>query len=152
MVQSGGIGVSPKSMNEEQKHLAMRTDFVSFCTDAGPTNIETATSAHPRAFGSFPRVLALYVREKNVIRLEEAIRKMTSLPANRLRLFNRGRIAPGMAADVVIFDPARIQDTATFEKPLAFAEGISYVLVNGQVAVDQGRSSARNAGQVLRIR
>jgi N-acyl-D-aspartate/D-glutamate deacylase len=152
LVQAGGVGVSPKSMNEEQKHLAMRTDFVSFCTDAGPTNIEKASSAHPRAFGSFPRVLALYVREKKIISLEEAIRKMTSLPANRLRLFQRGRIAPGLAADLVVFDPARIQDTATFEKPLSFPEGISHVMVNGQLAVDEGRTASLTAGAVLRVR
>jgi N-acyl-D-aspartate/D-glutamate deacylase len=152
LVQGGRVGVAPKSMNEEQKHLALRTDFVSFCTDAGPTNIAKASSAHPRAFGSFPRVLAFYVREQNVISLEEAIRKMTSLPANRLRLFHRGRIAPGMAADLVIFDPNRIRDTATFAKPLAFPEGISYVFVNGNLAVDQGRSTHAKIGQVLRVR
>ena len=95
LVQQGGVSVNPKSMNEEQKHLALRTPFVSICTDSPPLDIETATGAHPRAFGSFPRVLAQYVREDRVIGLEESIRKMTSLPANRLSLFDRGRIAPG---------------------------------------------------------
>jgi N-acyl-D-aspartate/D-glutamate deacylase len=139
-------------MDEAQKHLALRTPFVSFCTDASPTNITTATGAHPRAFGSFPRVLAQYVRHDHVIGLEEAIRKMTSLPANRLSLFDRGRIAPGMAADLVVFDPARIQDTATFTRPLAFPEGIAHVLVNGQFAVLDGRGTKTLAGQVLRHR
>jgi N-acyl-D-amino-acid deacylase len=150
LVRTGGVSVNPKSMNEEQKHLALRTPFVSFCTDASPTNISSATGAHPRAFGSFPRVLAQYVRQDRVVGMEEAIRKMTSLPANRLSLFDRGRIAVGMAADLVVFDPARIQDTATFAKPLAFPEGISHVLVNGKFAVENGHSTPAMAGQVLR--
>jgi N-acyl-D-amino-acid deacylase len=150
LVKTDGISVNPKSMNEEQKHLALRTPFVSFCTDASPTDIASATGAHPRAFGSFPRVLAQYVRQDRVIGMEEAIRKMTSLPANRLSLFDRGRIAVGMAADLVVFDPARIQDTATFAKPLAFPEGISHVLVNGKFAVENGRGTKLMAGQVLR--
>jgi N-acyl-D-aspartate/D-glutamate deacylase len=152
LVRSGGVSVNPKSMNEEQKHLALRTPFVSFCTDASPTSIASATGAHPRAFGSFPRVLAQYVRQDRVIGMEEAIRKMTSLAANRLSLFDRGRIAAGMAADLVVFDPARIQDTATFAKPLAFPEGISHVLVNGKFAVENGRGTPEMAGQVLRHR
>ena len=82
--------------------------------------------------------------------MEEAVRKMTSLPANRLSLYDRGRIAVGMAADLVVFDPARIQDTATFAKPLTFPEGISHVLVNGKFAVENGRSTSAMAGQVLR--
>ncbi len=146
-----GANVNPKSMNEEQKHLALRTEWVSFCTDAAPTGIDTATGAHPRAFGSFPRILAKYVREEKIITLEAAIRKMSSLAANRLRLFDRGRIATGMAADLAIFDEQKIQDTASFTKPLAFPEGLPYVIVNGVVAVDQGRSTAAKAGRVLRL-
>jgi N-acyl-D-aspartate/D-glutamate deacylase len=137
-------------MNEEQKRLALRSEFISFCTDSEPMDIAKATNAHPRAFGSFPRVLAKYVREERVISLEMAIRKMTSLPANRLKLYDRGRIAPGMAADLVIFDPNTIQDTATFTKPLSFPTGISYVLVNGKIAVDHGQSTGEIAGKVLR--
>jgi len=150
LVQQGGVSVNPKSMDEAQKHLALRTPFVSFCTDASPTDIATATGAHPRAFGSFPRVLAHYVRDGKVVSMEEAIRKMTSLPANRLSLFDRGRIAPGMAADLVVFDPARILDKASFTQPLAFPEGIAHVLVNGQLAVENGQPAAAVAGRVLR--
>ena len=150
LVQQGGVSVNPKSMDEAQKHLALRTPFVSFCTDASPTDIATATGAHPRAFGSFPRVLAHYVRDGKIITLEEAIRKMTSLPANRLSLFDRGRIAPGMAADLVVFDPVRIVDNASFTQPLAFPEGIAHVLVNGQLAVENGQHTASAAGRVLR--
>jgi len=150
LVQSGDVSVNPKSMNEEQKHLALRSEFISFCTDSEPIDIAKATNAHPRAFGSFPRVLAKYVREEKVITLEMAIRKMTSLPANRLKLYDRGRIAPGMAADLIIFDPNTIQDTATFTKPLSFPTGISYVLVNGKIAVDHGKPTGELAGKVLR--
>jgi N-acyl-D-amino-acid deacylase len=150
LVQSGEVSVNPKSMNEEQKYLALRAEFISFCTDSEPIDIAKATNAHPRAFGSFPRVLAKYVREEKIITLEMAIRKMTSLPANRLKLYDRGRIAPGMAADLVIFDPNTIQDTATFTKPLSFPTGISYVLVNGKIAIDHGQPTGELAGRVLR--
>ena len=150
LVQAGEVSVNPKSMNEEQKHLALRAEFISFCTDSEPIDVAQATNAHPRAFGSFPRVLAKYVREEKIITLEMAIRKMTSLPANRLKLYDRGRIAPGMAADLVIFDPNTIQDTATFAKPLSFPTGFSYVLVNGKIAVEQGRSTGDLTGAVLR--
>ena len=150
LARTPGVSVNPKSMNEEQKHLALRSEFISFCTDSEPIDIAQATNAHPRAFGTFPRVLAKYVREEKILSLEMAVRKMTSLPANRLKLFDRGRIAPGMAADLVVFDPATIQDAATFAKPLAFPTGIDYVLVNGRIAVDHGRSTGEPAGKILR--
>lgn len=147
----GGVQVNPKSMNEEQKYLAMRTEFLSFCTDAAPVNPANTTGAHPRAFGTFPRILAKYVREDQVVSLEMAIRKMTSLPANRLKLYDRGRIAPGMAADLVVFDPATIQDHATFEKPMVYSTGMEYVIVNGKIAVEGTQSSNQTAGRVLRF-
>jgi N-acyl-D-aspartate/D-glutamate deacylase len=152
LVQMGEISVNPKSMDEAQKHLALRTEWVSVCTDAEPTNPTTATGAHPRAFGSFPRILGKYVREEKVISLEAAIRKMSALPANRLKLYDRGRINPGMAADLVVFDPERVRDTATFEKPLSFPEGIPYVIVNGEVEIDKGTLTEANGGAVLRRR
>lgn len=145
-----GASVNPKSMNEEQKYLALRTEWVSFCTDAPPSNIETATGAHPRAFGSFARVLSKYVREEKVISVEAAVRKMSSLAANRLRLFDRGRIATGLAADLVVFDPATVRDLASFTKPLAFPEGMPYVIVNGVLAVDNGKWTGAKPGRVLR--
>jgi N-acyl-D-amino-acid deacylase len=105
---------------------------------------------HPRAYGTFPRVLGHYVRERRVIPLEEAVRKMTSLPADRLGLRDRGRIAEGMAADLVVFDPGRVRDLATFTDPHRYPEGIDYVVVNGRVAVAEGRYSGTRAGRVLR--
>ena len=141
---------APESMDEEQKRLALHAPWVMIETDTGPTNPATVTSTHPRAFGSFPRVLAKYVREDRVLTLEDAIRRMTSLPANRLGLRERGRIAPGMAADLVIFDPARIQDRATYDKPLQYAEGVDYLLINGKLAIDGGKTTAAPVGKVLK--
>jgi len=151
LVQHDSVTVNPKSMNEEQKVLALRTPWVSVCTDAPPTDAATATYAHPRAFGSFVRVLAKYVRDEKVIPLEAAVRQMSSLPANFLRLYDRGRIAPGMAADLLVFDPDKVQDIATFTKPLSFPEGMPYVIVNGNVEIDNGRFSTQNGGAVLRL-
>lgn len=105
---------------------------------------------HPRWYGTFPRVLARYVRERGVITLEEAIHKMTALPAARLGLDDRGRIAEGLAADIVVFDPATVRDRATFEDPHQYPEGIEFVVVNGKVAVDGERFTGIRAGQVLR--
>ena len=93
--------------------------------------------------------LAKYVCEERVITLENAIREMTSLPANQLKLWNRGRISPGMAADLVLFDPAKITDTATLAKPLSYAVGVDFVLVNGQLAIDTGKPSGTLAGTVI---
>jgi N-acyl-D-amino-acid deacylase len=150
LIQNGDVEVNPKSMNEEQKHLALRTEWISICTDSPPLSTAVATNAHPRAFGSFPRILAKYVREEKIISLEDAVRKMTSLAANQLKIYDRGRITPGAAADILIFDPERIQDTATFAKPISFPIGLPYVIVNGRVAIDNGKFTAENAGMILR--
>jgi N-acyl-D-aspartate/D-glutamate deacylase len=152
LVAAGGVSVNPKSMNEEQKHLAFRTEWISVCTDAAPTDIGTATGAHPRAFGSFVRVLSKYVRDEKVISWEAAIRKMSSLAANRLSLFDRGRIAPGLAADLLLFDPARLDDKSTFTQPLALAEGLDYVFVNGVPVIERRQFTSANPGRVLRHR
>ncbi|HYM13757.1 MAG TPA: D-aminoacylase [Bryobacterales bacterium] len=150
LVQQGGVNVNPLSMDEDQKREALRAEWMSVCTDSEPMNPATATNAHPRAFGSFVRVLAKYVRDENVITLEAAVRQMSSLPSNVLKLYDRGRIAPGMAADLLVFDPARVQDMATFTRPLAFPQGMPYVIVNGQVAIDNNHFTAANGGAVLR--
>lgn len=150
LVQAGQVQVNPKSMNEDQKHQALRTEWISVCTDAPPTDIATTSNAHPRAFGSFVRILSKYVREEKVISLAAAVRQMSSLPANQLHLYDRGRIAPGMAADLLVFDPDHLEDVASFTKPLAFPKGMPYVIVNGQVEIDDGRFTPANGGQVLR--
>lgn len=105
---------------------------------------------HPRWYGTFPRVLGHYVREKKVLNLAEAIKKMTSMPAARLGLVDRGVIKEGMKADLVVFDPDKIIDKATFIEPHQYPEGIDYVIINGQLAVDQGRLTGERAGSLLR--
>ena len=143
-------GVNPKSMNEEQKHQALRDPFVCFDTDASPVNPARSRRTHPRAFGAFSRVLAKYVRQEKVISLEEAIRKMTSLPARILRMDEWGMIGKGKGADMVIFDPEKVQDKATFTDPLQFSEGIDYVIVSGQVVLDEGQITGALPGKVIR--
>ncbi|MEN3355724.1 MAG: N-acyl-D-amino-acid deacylase [Betaproteobacteria bacterium] len=104
---------------------------------------------HPRSYGTFVRVLAVYVREKKVLTLEDAVRKMSSFPATRIGLSDRGVLRPGMKADIAVFDPARVRDVATFEKPHQYAEGYSHVIVNGQVVYDNGAMTAARPGRVL---
>jgi dihydroorotase/N-acyl-D-amino-acid deacylase len=104
---------------------------------------------HPRSYGTFARVLGRYVREQQVLPLEEAIRKMTSFPASRLRLFDRGVLRPGLKADITIFDPATVHDTATFQNPHQYAEGFSVVIVNGEVVFENGAMTDVRPGSVL---
>jgi dihydroorotase/N-acyl-D-amino-acid deacylase len=105
---------------------------------------------HPRAYGTFPRVLGVYVREKKVLPLEEAVKKMTTMPADRLKLSDRGRLKVGAFADVVVFDAATVSDKGTFEKPHQYPVGIPYVIVNGVPVVDQGKMTSARPGRVLR--
>jgi N-acyl-D-amino-acid deacylase len=150
LVQKGPVEVDPKTMDENQKELALKSRFVSISSDSGPMNPTVSTYAHPRTFGTFARILAKYVREEGIIDLEDAIREMTSLAANQLRLLNRGRIGIGMAADVVLFDSKLVKDTATFERPMSYAIGMEYVLVNGQLVIDHGDPTGVTAGVVIR--
>lgn len=152
LVEAGGTTVNPRSMNEEQKWAALRRPWVMIDTDASPVNPASADASHPRAFGAFPRVVAKYVRQDSVIELEEAVRRMTSLAANRLGLHERGRIAPGMYADVVLFDPERLRDRATFQAPMRYAEGIDFMWVNGMMTIDEGEPTGARAGRALRSR
>ena len=105
---------------------------------------------HPRFYGTFPRVLARYVRDRKTLALEQAIHKMTCRPADRLGLSDRGRLQEGCAADLVILDPAEVQDRATFERPHQYPAGISQVMVNGQWVVRDGQQTKARPGQVLR--
>jgi len=151
LVRAGNVTVNPESMNEEQKWQALRAEYVMIDTDASPVNQLTEAGAHPRAFGAFPRVIAKYVREDSILSLEDAVRRMSSMAAQRLGLHDRGFVLPGMAADLLIFDPEEIQDMADFGTgAMRFAEGVDYVLVNGKLVIDDGRLIDVQPGQVLR--
>lgn len=150
LVQGGNIGVAPKSMNEDQKREALRAPFISVDTDSAPINPASVPSAHPRAFGTFARIIQQYVMEEHVIGLEEAVRKMSSLPANLLMLHDRGRIAVGMAADLLVYDPRQVKDTATYAKPLSFATGIDCVVINGDLVIEEGKTTGAMPGILLR--
>ena len=151
LVQAGGVSVNPLSMNEEQKWAALQAPFVMIDTDASPVNPASVASSHPRAFGAFPRVVAKYVREDGVITLEEAVRRMTSLAAHRLGMYDRGIVAPGMAADLVVFDPARLRDVADFGADATlYSEGVDYLFVNGGLVIDGGEMTEAKPGRLLR--
>lgn len=138
----------PQSMSEANKMKAMREEFTSFDTDAGPA--ATGYAVHPRGFGAFPRIFSRYVRDLGVLSLEAAVQRATAGAANEIMAYDRGRIAVGLAADVVVFDPATIRDRATFAEPMVASEGISHVLVNGQVVLENGKYTGAKPGRVLR--
>jgi len=140
-------------MNEQDVALALKQPWVSIDNDsqgASPDGLLGQEHPHPRAYGTFPRILRKYVREEHVLTLEDAIRKFTALPAQRMRFTDRGVLKAGMWADVVIFDPATIRDLATFEKPNQLSVGMEYVLVNGVPVVADGKMTGALPGKVLR--
>jgi N-acyl-D-amino-acid deacylase len=142
------------SFNEDALRNAMKQPWVSVGQDAGAVSPDSTGKwrerGHPRGFGTFPRILGLYVRQDSVIPLEFAIRKMTSLAAQRVGLSERGLLKPGMYADITVFDPTTIIDRSTFEQPSQVATGVSYVLVNGVPVVDGGQVTAALPGRALR--
>ncbi|MEQ8475092.1 MAG: amidohydrolase family protein [Fulvivirga sp.] len=141
------------SMSEENIAKKVAVPWVSFCSDAGSYTNEGVfikSSTHPRAYGSFIRVLGKYARDEKVITLEEGIRKLSSLPAQNLKLEKRGMLKPGYYADVVVFDPEKINDKATFEKPHQYAEGVIHVWVNGTSVLKDGNHTGANAGRFVK--
>jgi len=147
------VGAIFHEMLEDDVIKVMSHPLASIGSDGdaqAPYGVTGDSAVHPRAYGTFPRVIRRYVFERSVVSLEEAIMKMTSWPADRLRLRDRGVLAKGLAADVVVFDPAKIRDTATFEKSHSYPEGIRYVIVNGAVTVEDGEHTKERAGLVLR--
>lgn len=137
------------SMNEDDLKRIMQYPFNMIASDAGIARYGSGMP-HPRAYGTNARVLGKYVREQNVIRLEEAIRRMTSLPAQKFNLRDRGLLREGMAADIVVFDESAIGDAATFVNPHAYSTGFRFVLVNGEVVVDSGKHTGIRSGHVLK--
>ena len=148
LMSRGPVSIVSFNMSEEDIRRIMEQPWTMASSD-GSLILPSEGQPHPRDYGAFARRLAVYVRERHVIDLEFAIRSMTSLPASVFGLTDRGVIRPGAAADVVVFDPARIRDAATYTNPHQLAEGVSYVLVNGTVVVDDGRFTAALPGQVL---
>jgi N-acyl-D-amino-acid deacylase len=141
------------TMGESDVRMALRHPLVSMCTDAearATDGIFAQEKSHPRAWGSAARIVGKYVREEKLLPLEEAVRKMTSLPASRMGLQDRGLVRPGMMADLVAFDPDTVRDVATFADPLHYSEGIPYVAVNGQLGVDGGIITAARPGRSLK--
>ena len=146
-------GVAVSGMAEPDVALALQQPWVSIDNDSSgvsPEGILGREHSHPRAYGTFPRILRKYVREEHKLTLEDAIRKFSALPAQRLRLEGRGLLRVDMWADVTIFDPATIRDVATFENPNQLSQGIDYVLVNGVPVIDQGKMTGARPGKVLR--
>jgi N-acyl-D-aspartate/D-glutamate deacylase len=138
------------SMSEDDVRTAMRFPWVSIATDAEGTSPALGGNVHPRAYGTFPRVLGRFVRDQKVLSLAEALRKMTSLPATQLRITDRGTLREGAFADVVVFDEPTVADTATFEAPHSFPIGIETVVVNGVVTVSGSEHTGAKAGRPLR--
>jgi N-acyl-D-amino-acid deacylase len=149
----GSIGMVGFAMSEPNLERILAHPRGMVCSDGGAFAIEGPSrrgSPHPRGLGTFPRVLGRYVRERKALTLATAIKKMTSLPASRVRLADRGRLAPGLAADIVVFDPARVEDRATYENPFQYPVGINVVVVNGVIALRDGERRGAGNGRALR--
>jgi N-acyl-D-amino-acid deacylase len=153
LIQDPSAGVAVFGMSQPDVTLALQQPWVAIDNDSegtSPEGILGQAHPHPRAYGTFPRILAKYVREEKVLTLEDAIRKFSALPAQRMRLTDRGVLKAGMWADVVIFDRATVHDRATFDNPNQLSEGMEYVLVNGVPVIDQGKMTGVLPGKVLR--
>lgn len=148
MVEKGGAQMVYHKINERDVERILRFPYSMVASDGGVREVGVGVP-HPRSYGTNARVLGRYVRERSVLRLEEAIRKMTSFPAQRFRLVDRGLIRPGMWADIVVFDEKKVADKATFDKPHAYSEGFAYVLVNGEVVIEGGQHTGARPGQIL---
>jgi N-acyl-D-amino-acid deacylase len=149
----GNVGMVGFAMSEDNLARILAHPQGMVCSDGGAFAIDGPSRRghpHPRGLGTFPRVLGRYVREKKALTLEQAISKMTALPASRIHLRDRGRIAPKMAADVVVFDPSSVIDKATYEDPFQYPNGIDVVIVNGAIALRDGRRNAQHTGAGLR--
>jgi len=142
VILAGDAAVASFNMNEKDIETFMTRPWVMTGSDG--------SGGHPRKYGTFPRKLRMYVREKPLLTLEQAVRKMTGQPAARVGLRDRGVLREGAFADITVFDPARVRDRATFEQPNQYPEGVAYVVVNGQLEVDGGQRTPVNAGRPLR--
>ena len=147
--RNGGASMVNFGMQEEEVRLIMQQDFVATASDGG-AKIPDNTVPHPRNYGTFPRKIGYYAIDGKIISLSQAIRSSTGLPADILGLKQRGYLRTGAYADLVVFDPETFRDTATFEKPHQYATGVRYLLVNGQLVIDDGQVTSVLAGRALR--
>jgi len=148
--EGGNISGVFHTMDEADVRTVMKLPWVSIASDGSAINLQAPGVPHPRNYSTNVRVLGRYVRDEKVLTLPTAVLKMTSLPAQILGLKDRGRISEGLAADVVVFDPARVGETNSFEQPKSYAAGVSYVLVNGVVVIDKGQHTGARPGKALR--
>jgi N-acyl-D-aspartate/D-glutamate deacylase len=151
--EGGSVSTVYDHHTEKDMNLAMQQPWVSIGSDGQALAIEGTLRRghpHPRSFGTFPRVLGVYVRQKGLLTLESAVRKMTSQNAGKLSIFDRGLLRPGMYADITAFDAERVIDRSTYTEPFQYSEGIEYVLVNGQVVLDAGKHTGARPGKALR--
>jgi N-acyl-D-amino-acid deacylase len=140
-------------MDEANVRRQLALPWVGLCSDEeslAPRGAFLRHTPHPRAYGAFARFLGHYVRDQRLVELAEAVRRLTSLPARNLRLRDRGELRPGFHADVVVFDPARIADRATYAEPHQFAVGVEHVAVNGQLVLRDGRLTGARPGRAIR--
>jgi len=149
MMSKGGASMVFHGMSEDDVKRIMQYPFNMFASDAS-VRIYGQGAPHPRGYGTNARVLSKYVRDEKVISLEEAVRRMTSLPAQKFGLSDRGLLKEGFAADILIFNENEVQDLSTYEKPHAYSKGFRFVIVNGKVVVDEGIHTGTRSGMSLR--
>jgi N-acyl-D-amino-acid deacylase len=153
IADQGQTGALYFMANERDLQFGLKQPWTSLCLDAGELSLDGPLfepHTHPRAFGAMPRFLGHYVRDEHLLPLEQAIRKMTSLPAQRERLLDRGMLKEGYFADITIFDPVTIKDIATYSQPAQVSQGVKYVFVNGQLEFEDGKLTGAIAGRPLR--
>jgi N-acyl-D-amino-acid deacylase len=148
LVKAGAFAL-PETMTDANKILAMQQEFVSFCTDVGPAG-GSRSASHPRAFGSFPRLLSRYVRDLGAISLEQAVSQAGAVACNDVLAYDRGRLSVGLAADIIVFDYEKLTDRADFVHPHAVSEGVQHVIVNGRLVLKDGEMTGTRPGRVLR--
>jgi N-acyl-D-amino-acid deacylase len=153
IADKGQTGALYFMANENDLVFGLKQPWTSLCLDAGELSLDGPlfeSHTHPRAFGAMPRFLGRYVRDQHLLPLEQGIRKMTSLPAQRERLLDRGLLKEGYFADITVFDPATIKDVASYSQPAQISEGVKYVFVNGQLEFEDGKLTGITSGRALR--
>ncbi len=148
LIRKGSCSAVYHAIGEQDVERIMRSPYTMIASD-GEIPVFGVAAPHPRSYATFSRVLAVYVRERHVLTLEDAVRKMSAMPAERLKFWDRGLLRPGMKADLVVFDPAKVEDKSTFEKPHQYSAGFEDVMVNGKFVLQAGKVTAERPGRVL---